>query len=331
MGCLKLTYSNFEPALKVVHKNLKISSKNGAGSYRRGFQGQEEDDELKGEGNSVNYTYRMHDPRLGRFFAIDPLASDYPHNSSYAFSENQVIRFIELEGMEKKDPMDECFDHGGKRRFGFGFNIFKNIRERKWNFPQIKLFSKEVEHEMNVICTQTVNLREPTPGGALDVTVNMGNTLTQVTINYDMFTEPDILNVTNNSGNQSTTGPTSGQGSIQIPFGSTSVRIQVSPVNANSTTSIYSVNMTYTDTRVFTATTRKFLGITYSRKVEMQTAQKSQDMITRRNNNSTDKDDIPSGTNLRNEWEAKNGPVPCPNIQQSVTNNLSAGTSSSGG
>ena len=54
-------------------------------------------------------------------------------------------------------------------------------------------------------------------------------------------------------------------------------------------------------------------------------------MITRRNNNSTDKDDIPSGTNLRNEWEAKNGPVPCPNIQQSVTNNLSAGTSSSGG
>src|SRR5690606_20607467 len=27
--------------------------------------------------NSVNYTYRMHDPRLGRFFAVDPLADKY--------------------------------------------------------------------------------------------------------------------------------------------------------------------------------------------------------------------------------------------------------------
>lgn len=43
-------------------------------SYRYGFQGQEKDDELKGEGNSLNYTFRMHDPRVGRFFAVDPLA-----------------------------------------------------------------------------------------------------------------------------------------------------------------------------------------------------------------------------------------------------------------
>src|SRR5574343_385541 len=69
--------------------------------YRRGFQGQEEDDELKGEGNSLNYTYRMHDPRLGRFFAIDPLAKQYPYNSSYAFSENRVIDAVELEGLEQ--------------------------------------------------------------------------------------------------------------------------------------------------------------------------------------------------------------------------------------
>lgn len=45
------------------------------------FQGQEHDDEIKGEGNSINFEYRMHDPRLGRFFAIDPLAKEYPHNS----------------------------------------------------------------------------------------------------------------------------------------------------------------------------------------------------------------------------------------------------------
>lgn len=63
-------------------------------------QGQEMDKEVKGEGNSVNYKYRMHDPRLGRFFAIDPLAKKYPWNSVYAFSENKVIAWAELEGME---------------------------------------------------------------------------------------------------------------------------------------------------------------------------------------------------------------------------------------
>lgn len=42
----------------------------------------------------------MHDPRIGRFFAVDPLAPKYPHNSPYAFSENRVIDGIELEGLE---------------------------------------------------------------------------------------------------------------------------------------------------------------------------------------------------------------------------------------
>jgi RHS repeat-associated protein len=70
------------------------------GGYRYGFQGQEKDDEVKGAGNSLNFEYRMHDPRLGRFFAIDPLAGKYSYNSPYAFSENRVIDGVELEGLE---------------------------------------------------------------------------------------------------------------------------------------------------------------------------------------------------------------------------------------
>jgi RHS repeat-associated protein len=68
--------------------------------YRYGFQGQERDDEIKGSGNSVNYKYRMHDPRLGRFLSVDPLFESYPWNSPYAFSENRVIDGVELEGLE---------------------------------------------------------------------------------------------------------------------------------------------------------------------------------------------------------------------------------------
>jgi len=69
--------------------------------YRYGFQGQEVDNELKGgKGNSLNYKYRMHDPRVGRFFAVDPLTKKYPHYSPYSFSGNKVVHRIELEGLE---------------------------------------------------------------------------------------------------------------------------------------------------------------------------------------------------------------------------------------
>ena len=71
-------------------------------SYRYGFQGQERDDEVKGSGNSYNYKYRMHDPRLGRFFAVDPLYKEYPEYSPYSFSGNKVIHAVELEGLEER-------------------------------------------------------------------------------------------------------------------------------------------------------------------------------------------------------------------------------------
>lgn len=59
------------------------------------------DNEIKGEGNSFNFKYRMYDPRINRFFATDPLEKSYPWNSPYAFSENDLIRAVELEGLEK--------------------------------------------------------------------------------------------------------------------------------------------------------------------------------------------------------------------------------------
>jgi RHS repeat-associated protein len=80
----------------VTLKNRTLC-KNGVTDFTRfGFQNQEEDPET----GLVNYKYRMHDPRLGRFFAIDPLAAKYPHNSPYAFSENIIINGKELEGLE---------------------------------------------------------------------------------------------------------------------------------------------------------------------------------------------------------------------------------------
>jgi len=73
--------------------------------YRYGFQGQEKDDKIKGEGNSVNYKFRMHDPRVGRFFAVDPLTKKYPYLTPYQFSSNQPIHASELEGLESSNEL----------------------------------------------------------------------------------------------------------------------------------------------------------------------------------------------------------------------------------
>src|SRR5690606_31819793 len=72
-----------------------------SGGYRFGFGGQEKENDISGvEGGHLSYQYRIHDARLGRFLSVDPLAPEYPWNSTYAFAENCVIRFIDLEGLE---------------------------------------------------------------------------------------------------------------------------------------------------------------------------------------------------------------------------------------
>ena len=65
------------------------------------FQGQEHIDDLGLNWDS--FKWRNHQPDIGRFFNVDPLAPKYVYNSPYAFSENQVVAHVELEGLEKVD------------------------------------------------------------------------------------------------------------------------------------------------------------------------------------------------------------------------------------
>jgi len=69
-------------------------------AYRFSFNGQENDNEVKGNGNQQDYGFRIHDTRIGRFLSIDPLYRNFPWNSTYCFSENRPIDGIDLEGKE---------------------------------------------------------------------------------------------------------------------------------------------------------------------------------------------------------------------------------------
>lgn len=70
-------------------------------SYRYGFNGKENDNEVKGEGNQQDYGMRVYDTRLGKFLSVDPLKDDFPWYTPYQFAGNTPIQAIDLDGAEE--------------------------------------------------------------------------------------------------------------------------------------------------------------------------------------------------------------------------------------
>lgn len=68
--------------------------------YRYGFNGKENDNEVKGEGNEQDYGLRIYDPRVGRFLSVDPLQKQFPFYTPYQFASNRPIDGIDLDGGE---------------------------------------------------------------------------------------------------------------------------------------------------------------------------------------------------------------------------------------
>jgi RHS repeat-associated protein len=67
---------------------------------RYGFNGKENDNEVKGTGNQQDYGMRIYDPRLGRFLSVDPITKDYPELTPYQFASNSPISGVDLDGRE---------------------------------------------------------------------------------------------------------------------------------------------------------------------------------------------------------------------------------------
>jgi len=68
--------------------------------YRYGFNGKENDNEVKGTGNQQDYGMRIYDPRIGKFLSVDPITDEYPELTPYQFASNRPIDGIDLDGLE---------------------------------------------------------------------------------------------------------------------------------------------------------------------------------------------------------------------------------------
>jgi RHS repeat-associated protein len=70
-------------------------------SYRYGFNGKENDNEVKGEDNQLDFGDRIYDPRIGRWLSLDPLQKKYPGESNYAFVSGNPILYKDADGRDK--------------------------------------------------------------------------------------------------------------------------------------------------------------------------------------------------------------------------------------
>ncbi|OOG76498.1 RHS repeat domain-containing protein [Algoriphagus sp. A40] len=81
---------------------LEMTGKTERNTYRYGFNGKEKDPSGQWSNQShYDYGFRIYNPTIGKFLSVDPLAKEFPWNSSYAFAENDVIRNVDLDGLEK--------------------------------------------------------------------------------------------------------------------------------------------------------------------------------------------------------------------------------------
>ena len=70
------------------------------GNYRYGFNGKENDNEVKGDGNQQDYGMRIYDPRIARFLSVDPITKGFPMLTPYQYASNRPIDGIDLDGLE---------------------------------------------------------------------------------------------------------------------------------------------------------------------------------------------------------------------------------------
>ena len=88
----QLDYDSF--GMITVGRSWSVGS-----GFRYGFNGMENDDEVAGNNNALDFGARIYDSRLGKFFSIDPKSSIFCWISPYSFAGNSPIFYLDYEGL----------------------------------------------------------------------------------------------------------------------------------------------------------------------------------------------------------------------------------------
>ena len=96
------------------------------GSYRYGFNGKENDNEVKGEGNQLDYGARIYDPRIAKFLSVDPAAQEFADWGGYVALGDNPLRNIDPDGRKFYD-----FNEKGEFKRVSHNNFFHNLFHRQ--------------------------------------------------------------------------------------------------------------------------------------------------------------------------------------------------------
>ena len=177
-------------------------------SYRYGFNGKENDNEVKGEGNQQDYGFRIYDPRTGRFLSVDPLTKSYPELTPYQFSSNSPIQNIDLDGLEGSDYQGRITNATPEERDG----------------APVWAFFRDLSADL---------INNLTPAGVIDnvvATWKGASTKEKVYKVYEVLTAPSFGRGKPNSGKV--------QGVKAVPTGATPIKpVLTKPTKATAATS----------------------------------------------------------------------------------------------
>ncbi len=124
-------------------------------AYRMGFNGKENDRSGSWSGTQLvqDYGMRLYNPAIGKFLSVDPIGKDFPWTTPYAFAENDVIRSIDMDGLEKQEI----------------------INSFKWAWRQgTKLVKEGAEGIKTLVTTNPITTAKSAYGGAKDKLKKIG-------------------------------------------------------------------------------------------------------------------------------------------------------------
>jgi len=121
-------------------------------AYSWGFNGKENDDEISGEGNNLDFGARIYDSRLGRWMSVDPLYFKYPHESPYNYVSSNPIIYSDKEGLEKRLEIIFKTDQGD-------IKIIKVVDEYEVTIGIKETYGSVKTYSYDVVTTMTIDLR----------------------------------------------------------------------------------------------------------------------------------------------------------------------------
>lgn len=153
---------NFQPVVLTANDyypyGMPMPGRASASDYAYGFNGQEKDNDLLGNGNAYNFTARMYDARTGRWLSIDPKADSFPSKSPYLSMSGDPINRIDPDGMEDNDSKEEIYTNIAGKAMGwagadymFGVQVNPWINEEWKEKKTIEIFKKNLQQSKKVV------------------------------------------------------------------------------------------------------------------------------------------------------------------------------------